>query len=137
MTPYLKEETEANPLVIFDMLLIPVIPSLVYTWMWYIHSHPLPMCRWQCVGRVDPTVGIKHILWNVSSMYTHDWWADILSCGHNKGKGLSHDAMSKVWCQTILQLWWNDIKCTAIIFYCLRFAWWNGYFSNNGFGGCL
>ena len=44
MTPYLEEETEANPLVVFYMLLVPVIPSLVYTRMWYIHSNPLPMC---------------------------------------------------------------------------------------------
>ena len=88
MTSYLEEETEANPLVVFDMLLIPVIPGLVYTGMRHIHSNPLPVRRRQCVGWMDPTVGVEHIFWNVSGMNTHDRRADILSCRHDKGEGL-------------------------------------------------
>ena len=55
---YLEEEAEADPLVVLDVLLIPLVPGLVDPGVRHVDPDPLPVRRGQGVGGVDPAVGV-------------------------------------------------------------------------------
>jgi hypothetical protein len=61
-TIYLEEEAEADPLVVADIAPLLWINSLVYPGMGNIDSDPLPEGAGDCVSRMDPTVGVQHVL---------------------------------------------------------------------------
>ena len=54
----LEEETESDPLVILDVLLVPLVPGLVHAGVGHVHAHPLPVGGTQGVRWMDPTIRV-------------------------------------------------------------------------------
>ena len=69
---YLEEETEPDPLVVLDVLLVPLVPGLVDPGVGDVHPHPLPVRGTERVGGVDPAVGVQHVLRDLFGVNTHD-----------------------------------------------------------------
>ena len=75
---YLEEEKEPDPLIIFDVLFILLVPGLVHPWVRDIHPDSLPVGGAQGVGGVDPAVSVKHLLGHFPSVDTHDGGPHVL-----------------------------------------------------------
>ena len=84
---YLEEEKEPDPLIIFDVLFILLVPGLVHPWVRDIHPDSLPMGGAQGVGGVDPAVRVQHLFRDVLRVDAHDRGTDVLPRRHNEGKG--------------------------------------------------
>lgn len=67
---YLEEQTEADPLVVLMIAPFIGIQGLVDTRVGHIEPDPLPEGAWNCVGGMDPAVGIKHLFRNIFGMNT-------------------------------------------------------------------
>ena len=81
--PYLKEETKTNPLVVRYISSFVWVQRFIYARMGYVNSNSLPKSTWDCVSRVDPTVGIEDILRNVFCEHAINRIADVLSSCYN------------------------------------------------------
>jgi len=97
LSSYLKEQAEPDPLVVLDVLLVPIVAGLVNSWMRNVNPDPLPVRRRERVCWMYPAVRVEHVLWNVSGVNTHDRCPDVLSGCDNEGEGQQgHDRDSVV-----------------------------------------
>ena len=55
---YLEEETESDPLVVLDVLLVPLVPGFVDAGVGHVDPDPLPVGGTQRVRWMDPTVRV-------------------------------------------------------------------------------
>ena len=85
--PYLEEEKEPDPLIIFDVLFVLLVPRLVHPWMGDIHPDSLPVGGAQSVGGVDPAVSVEHLFGHLPGVNTHDGGPHILARRHDKREG--------------------------------------------------
>ena len=83
---YLEEETEADPLVVFDISSFVGINGFVDAGMGNVDTNPFPKGTGYGVCGVNPAIGIEHIFWDVLSMHTVNGITHILSSGHNQRK---------------------------------------------------
>ena len=67
---YLKEEAEADPLVVLDISPLLWVDCFVDARVGHVQPHPLPEGAGDGVGGVNPTVGVEDILWDVFGMNT-------------------------------------------------------------------
>jgi hypothetical protein len=84
---YLEEEAESNPLVVLDVLLIPLVSGLVHAGVGHVHANTLPVRRTQRVRGMDPTVCVEHLFGNFLGMNTHDGGANVLPGGDYECEG--------------------------------------------------
>lgn len=84
---YLEEEKEPDPLIIFDVLFILLVPGLVHPWVRDIHPDSLPVGGAQGVGGVDPAVSVKHLFRYFLGMNTHDGSTNILARCNDESEG--------------------------------------------------
>jgi len=90
---YLKEEAEADPLVVLVVATLVGVKGLVNSGMRDINADPLPEGTGYRVRRVDPAVRIEHILWDVFCVNTVYGVAHVLSCGHyERERQQAHDS---------------------------------------------
>ena len=59
---YLKEEAEADPLVVFDISPLLWVDCFVDARVGHVQPHPLPEGAGDGVGGVDPAEGVKNVL---------------------------------------------------------------------------
>ena len=84
---YLEEEAEADPLVVLDVLLVPVVSRFVDSGMWHVIAHPLPVGGRECVSWVYPAVCVEHVFGDLPCVDTHDGRPDVLARRHDEGEG--------------------------------------------------
>lgn len=85
---YLKEEAEADPLIILDVFLVSLIFwGAVDARMGHFKANFLEVCTVDSVGGVDPTVCVENVLRNILGVDTVDRVADVLSRRHNQTEG--------------------------------------------------
>ena len=84
---YLEEEKEPDPLIIFDVLFVLLVPRLVHPGVGDIHPDSLPVGGAQSVGGVDPAVSVKHLFGYFLGMNTHDGSTNILARCNDKREG--------------------------------------------------
>ena len=85
---YLKEEAEADPLIILDVFLVSLIFwGAVDARMGHFKANFLEVCTVDGVGGVDPTVCVENVLRNILGVDTVDRVADVLSRRHNQTEG--------------------------------------------------
>ena len=75
---YLKKKQESDPLIIFDVLLVLLVPGFVHPRVGHVHAHPLPVGGAEGVGGVDPAVGVEHLLGHVARVHAHYRRAHVL-----------------------------------------------------------
>jgi len=83
----LKEETEADPLVVFDVSSFFRVDGLVDTGMRHINADSLPESTGDGVGGVNPAVSVEHIFGNVLGVNTVNGVAHVLPGGDDERKG--------------------------------------------------
>jgi hypothetical protein len=76
--PYLKEEAEADPLVVLVVSPLLRVQGLVDARMCHVKPNPLPEGTWDGVGGVDPAEGVQDLFGDVFGMYTIDGVAHVL-----------------------------------------------------------
>ena len=91
-TSYLKEQTEADPLIILDVAPFVRIDGLVDARVGHVDADPLPEGAGNGVGWVDPAVGVQHVLGNVFGVDAVDGVANVLPRRHDQREGQqAHD----------------------------------------------
>jgi len=81
---YLKEEAEADPLVVLVVLLVRRIAvGVADARIRDRHALLLEEEALERVGGLDPAVRVQHILWNIFGVHTIDRIAHVLACGYN------------------------------------------------------
>jgi len=84
---YLKGETEYNPLIIFDISSLIGVNGFVNSGMRNIDWDSLPEGARNCVGRMNPAIGIENALWNIMWVNTVDGVTEELPRCHEDGGG--------------------------------------------------
>lgn len=93
MSPYLEEQAEADPLVVFVVPLLAIGFGHFYSGMGNFNSKFFGKCRRNGVRGVDPTIRVDYFFWNFFVVYAVNWIPDILSSGHYHAKGQQdHDS---------------------------------------------
>ena len=67
---YLKEEAEADPLVVLDISPLLWVDCFVDARVGHVQPHPLPEGAGDGVSRMNPAVGVKDILGDVFGVNT-------------------------------------------------------------------
>ena len=80
---YLEEETEADPLVVFNVSSFFWVYGFINARMCNVDTNSFPESTGNCISGVNPAIGVEHILGYVFSMDTINWISNILSCCHN------------------------------------------------------
>ena len=78
---HLKEEAEADPLIVANIAPLLRVDGLVYAGVGHVDTDPLPEGAGDRVRGVDPAVRVQHVLRNVLSVNTVDGVAHILPVG--------------------------------------------------------
>lgn len=86
MSPYLEEQTEANPLIILNISPLFWINSLINPRMRHIDPNPLPKGTGNRICGMDPAIRVQNVFWNVLGVDAIDRVAHILSGGDDQGK---------------------------------------------------
>ena len=77
---YLKEETEAHPLVVFNVSSFFWIYGFINTRMCHINTDSFPeLCMWN-----ESAISVEHIFWYVFSMDTVDGISNVLPCHYDQ-----------------------------------------------------
>ena len=84
----LEEETEADPLVVFDVLFVRFISRRsIDARMGYLKAHFLEMSAVNGVRTVDPTVRIEYVLGDILGVDAVDRITDVLPRRHDETEG--------------------------------------------------
>lgn len=93
---YLKEQAEADPLVVLVYLFVthiffPLLAAVPDARVGHLHPHFLGKEALQRVSGVNPTVRVQNVLWYVFGMDAVDWVPDVLPRGHDQTERYQQD----------------------------------------------